>query len=855
MQTPKFWTKVFEWFCGDDFYEELQGDLEERHALIEQDSGKKAADRYYRREVILMMRPSVLKKLRSTKFSNLSLFKMHWTLSIRNLQRNKVFSAVTIFGFAAAISISLFMINLVYSGYMLDQQHYDIDRIYRVSTLVAKEGETNNFASTPFQLKSQTMADIPGFDYLTHVNRTLQTSFEKNDYPIQVNGIYTDKEFFSIFNFPVILGSIRAIFDDNNSVAITDEVASKIFKGQNPIGQITNDGHVVRAVIKSPKNNSHIPFEIIGNIQTLYAANQSWIYNERNYLYGLISTNTNKAQLQRQLTNLAMVVQRAHEETKTITDFRLQSITGMIFKDEVYNEIGSSFGREGLIIFTVLTALLIAMACFNYTNLSMARALQRTKEIGVRKVVGSRPKQIISQFLIETLLISSIGFLVGLGIYEYYSSRIADSLPFAFLATTNFQIIILFTLFALIVGMAAGLFPAIYFSRISPLALFHKNSSNKKLSLNGLRKLLVGLQVTVSMFCLVLLSLIIDQNRSLRNAATGIKSENLLIVSSSPALVPIQINNLKEIAGVEAITMVSSMPVADFPRETKVIINGVKDSVDTRFIEVDESFENVFEPIINQGEFFGANAQKSGYKEIVVSKGLLSKINEKEETALGTIVKGINTNYIIVGVLEKAISANPLIGQNDAFMLVRAENPLSGRMVLKLSGNDHTNTLNEIETSWSQLYPEQIFQSNFLISMIESTYSEMNRAIRVITFIAGCIILISLLGQLGMALYNAQSRIKEIGIRKVMGASMNRIVRIILKSTTYTILFSALIALPMAYLVFVGIVAPELRNPLQVTPWILLKGALVLTILIVGVVISQTWKVVNLNPSSSLRNE
>ena len=128
----------------------------------------------------------------------------------------------------------------------------------------------------------------------------------------------------------------------------------------------------------------------------------------------------------------------------------------MIFKNEVYNEIGSSFGREGLLVFSVLTLLLIAMAGFNYTNLSMARAPQRTKEIGVRKVVGSRPKQIISQFLIETLLISSIGFLVGFAIYQYYSTQLADLIPFAFLPTTNFQIVILFIAFALFMGLMAG---------------------------------------------------------------------------------------------------------------------------------------------------------------------------------------------------------------------------------------------------------------------------------------------------------------------------------------------------------------------------------------------------------------
>lgn len=855
-QPSKFFTKLFKRFCNDAFYEELQGDLEERFYLNLENTGANRAKAAYRKEVIKMIRPSVLKSMKTSKIFRLSLFKIHWTLSIRSLKRNKVFSLVTTLGFAAAISISLFLINLIYSGYSVDQQHESLDRIHRIATRAVDNGETKVFASTPFNLKERVVEEVPGFELITHINRTLSISFERNDYPINLNGIYVDENFFKVFNFSIISGNAFDIFKDVNSIIITQEYAKRLFKGQNPIGQMTNGGQVVRAVIESPKNKSHIQFEAIGNIGALDISLQNWDYKARNYLYGRISENVNRKVLDARLTSLSNSIKKEREQGQVNNDFFLQPITALIFKDGVFNEIGSSVGREGLIIFSSLTILLVAMACFNYTNLSLARALQRTKEVGIRKVAGSTPVQIISQFLIETFLFSSLGFLIGLGVYVYYSGQIANLIPFPFLEISDYQIILVFAGFAIITSLIAGIFPALFFSRISPLSLFNKQSSNGRLSLKGLRKLLVGSQVTVSMFCVILLSLVIDQNKSLRNAPTGIQSDQLLIVNSTPETASILIREFEKIPGVSSGTVVSSTPVVDFPSSLSVIKKGMPDSLSTRFIKADENFDNVFQPKLRLGRFFEPQMGEQAYRDIIVSHALLQKMEISENEALGTVLNGKTLDYRIVGVLQQTISANPLIKQNESFMLISSSPQMDyGRLVLKLEGKNLDNTLNQIQAVWEGVFTRGNFQASFFDTELESTYNIMITGIRIITFIGSCIILISILGQLGMALFNAQSRVKEIGIRKVMGAAISSITRLILKSTTNTIALAAIIATPAAYFAFVNVVAPEVRTPLTVTPWLLLKGVLVLTILILGVVISQTWRVATLNPTKSLRNE
>ena len=324
-----------------------------------------------------------------------------------------------------------------------------------------------------------------------------------------------------MFNFPSVKGNPADIFKDRNSIIITDEAAQKLFGGQNPIGQMTNQGQVIRAVVTSPKNKSHIPFEAIGNIDSFSPELKNGDYKSRNYLYGRIAENTDPETIEARLANIPTRFTNDVDNNQREHSFFLQSINGIMFKDGIFNEIGSSVGREGLIMFVALTLTL----------------------------------------------------------------------------------------------------------------------------------------------------------------------------------------------------------------------------------------------------------------------------------------------------------------------------------------------LNQIQTEWESIFIDGNFQATFLNSQIDSTFENLLNAIRIISFIGGCIILISMLGQLGMALFNAQSRMKEIGIRKVMGAAMGRIIGLILKSTIITIIIAAFISTPVAYLVFKYAVAADVRTPLEITPWLLLKGVLVLTTLVVGVVISQTWKVASANPTQSLRNE
>lgn len=856
--TPKFWTWLFKKLCSNSFYEELQGDLEENFSMNCQSKGSRKAKSIYRKEVIKMIRPSVIEINKSLPSPiRFSLFKIHLILSFRNLKRNKVFSLITTFGFAAAISISLFLINLIYSGFAIDKQHTGVDRIFRIATKAEVQGEKRTYASTPIQLANQVSEKFPDFEVITQINRTLESSFEVNGVDIKLNGLYTDENFFQVFNFKIISGDVQKVFKDISSVAITERAAQRLFYGQNPIGQLTKQGHVVRAVIESPKNKSHIPFDIITNIEAFNPPLQGDIsYTERNYLYGRVLTAADIENVSAKLLSFSASFAKDNPIKDTNYSFFLQSVTGIVFKDGVFNEIGSSVGKEGLIAFSTLTFLLMAMACFNYTNLSIARALQRTKEVGIRKVAGSTRTQIISQFLIETLLFSSIGFVIGLAIYVYYSSSIIDLIPFPFVEVSNLNIIFIFISFGLVAGLSAGLVPAFLFAKISPLALFNKGIQKGVLSFQNLRKFLVGFQLTLSMFSIVFLSLVIDQYSNLKEDALGFDKENLLIVSGTPQTSERLIQSFTKISGVTGASQISVLPGVDFPQHLTVFTKLKTDSITTRFFNVDYRFNTVFKPKLKLGHFFSSPSTSTNRFEVVVSSELLEKLKINEEEALGTIIHDHSADFQIIGVFDQTLLSNPLVKQERDLMVINRtdEFPIN-KIVLRIESPNNDKMFKEIQSTWEDVFPEGTFHSAFVTSQIKSAYSDLLNFIKIISFIGGCIILISLLGQLGIALYSAQSKVKEIGIRKVLGAKLNKILHLILRSTFITITTATLIAVPIAYLLFQNAVASEMRTPLEITLWALAKGVILIASVVLSVVISQTWRVSNMNPAKSLSNE
>lgn len=865
----KFWTGLFKRFCDDDFFEELQGDLEEKFYEHVERHGARKARNLYRAEVIKMIRPSVFKKPKKIqKLMMSSLFRMNLKLAMRNMVRHKVFSAVNIFGLAAALCVSLFMVNMIYTGLNIDHQHTDGDRIYRVINYVSSSNEGKQlYASIPYRAVELLKEDIPDFEAVSHIKTGFNGSFKINGVDVLVKGIKVDSSFFEMFDLQMVSGNPLAIFSDINSVIITDDVADRYFPGEDPIGKQTEEGSVVKAVMVSPKQKSHLQFEIIGPLeqfgvrrtpQNAYEHNLAYYHSD--YAYVKLKESSSIETLDSKLGPFSKKINELTDHDQRDYEFVSQPLRDIVFGEVAYNEPGLMVGSDGLVTFLVMITVMLLLASFNYTNLSIARATQRTKEIGIRKVSGSSNGQIILQILCETLTLSFFSLLIGLSFYKFFSDdfmNLVPSMSKIFDPQLDLKIILIFVTFTFVTGVVAGIFPSFFFAKINPLSLFNHRVKHKKLSFLTMRKVLVTFQLTLSMFCIMFMILLQKQVTLLKTAPKGFETEGRFIVRTDLAKATLLKSAFSGVQGVDAVTLTS-----DIPGEVANGFTSFYDPIDndtTLIVQsfwADETFHEVMSPKLLHGRYFRPDIIDGLHKEVLVNEKWLNLINISLEEAVGTSLKNRSNEYKIVGVLDGMVSNNPLTGTDQPIMIVSGKAQKNQSiLLLKVDMKALPNTMTGLEAAWKTFHPEDRFLPETLEDRLQKPMAEFENVIKVLKFLAFTVIAISLLGQLGIALYNAETRVKEISIRKVLGAQLPSIIRLLIRGTVIPILIASAIAGPIAHLIFTQSMATSFRTPLKPGPWLFIQAILLLSGVILFVVVSQTWRVARLNPTESLRAE
>ncbi|WP_339608945.1 FtsX-like permease family protein [uncultured Roseivirga sp.] len=868
---PKLYTRLFEAFCKPSIYQELQGDLEEEFNFNLKELGEKKAKAIYRKEVLKMLRPSVIRKPKIivTMFST-SLSQIHLKLAFRNLWRNKVFSAINIFGLAAAITVSMFALNILYTGLSVDKQHPHTERLYRVISKIDRTNGVKSLkASASPLLGDKLREDLPEIEVLTQIRPYYSFNEVINGNSVSLNQLSVDESFFEVFHFKTIAGDPKAALKDRSGYIITDELAKRYFPNENPIGKSFGPGAVISAVIESPKGISHLDFDIIKlRIQKPIYANpkdydqfESWDFSSQDYVYLRTFATVSQEQLDNKLGMVAKEVNLLMKEKEYTLNYQSQQINEIMFTDEIYNSIGFNAPKEFLYILISLIAILLLLASFNYTNLSIARAIQRTKEIGIRKVAGSTKAQVIGQILVETTVFSVAATLVGYLLYQFFVPEfvaLMDTGDVLFNPNTTTPLLLVFLGFSIAVGLVAGLFPALYFARISPLSAFRSNIKSKTMSLINIRKGLVVVQLTTSMFCIMVVTAGSDLYSSILNNNWNFEQEGVVNLEVAIKNRQLLKSRFEQISGVVGVSAVSSLPGVGTMGMTILKRPNSTDSAFVNFSVVDSDFNRVFEPRLFAGKNFERLSSDSTLTEVWVNKKLLSNLNIPLDSALGHTLSIQNniSRYQIIGIMEDylfdrldAPEVKPTIVAHEKIDSYRRS------LAIKIESQNMAATLNQLEKATKEVDSEEAFTPIFLNDSIKESYEGLNQLVNGFKFLSIIIIAISLLGQLGIALYNAETKTKEIGIRKVLGARVKSIILMLLRGTLITLVISALIGAPLAYLFLnetfwsMAVVETGFHG------LVLAQGILLLGGLVVFIVIVQTWRVAQANPSESLRSE
>lgn len=796
-------------------------------------------------------------------------------IAIRNLLKYKSFSFINIVGLSFSMSVCLLIITIINDQMSHDSFHENKDRIYRVITDVQEKAGAGGrflYASTAMPVAGALKNDYTGVEEAVRITKSLRGDGKVEEKIIFVKGIFADQSFLEVFNFTLKDGNPTTALKDPYSVILSEKTAHKFFGVSNPLGETIEIGdkgvYTVTGVIKDTPAKSHITFDLIGSASTITILEKENIiqYNKvvgewgnpyATYVYILLEEGVNPEIINNNLLEISD--QHVDASEKHISKFQLQKLSSITPSPVMNNMFSQTLPVEVVLFMGLLALIVMLSACFNYTNLSISRALTRAKEVGIRKVSGARREQVVTQFLSESVLFSMISLAFSILIYQYLLSafnkmHIAREISLNFEA--NLSTYFWFVGFSIVVGVLAGLTPAIFLSAFKPIKVLKNFSGIKLFSRLTLRKSLIVAQFTISLFFIITAIIISKQSGLLINAEYGFTKENIINIKLQDAKAEQYLNEITQRTDVIQASACSHIPVTGQSYGDRLRRNAEDEETRIRYFYTDQNYIENLDLTLIAGSTFPENASMDNEQFIVLNEEAIKalKFDNANESIGETIMIGRSDSSLvqIIGVVK---NYNYEMLMMDIGPMALRYKPRAFQYVnVKVKANDIEATLAGLENEWKKLDQAHAFDYQFFDEQVENTYGFVKDLRGIISITAILAIIIASLGLLGMAIYNAESRVKEIGIRKVMGAEVSTIIIHLSKGFLLLIGLSIIIATPMAYFAN-NLWLQEIANRITVGPGILSTGILILLGLGVITIGSQSVRAAFANPADSLRDE
>jgi putative ABC transport system permease protein len=675
---------------------------------------------------------------------------------------------------------------------------------------------------------------------------------------LAIFGIYAESAFLSTFTFPLVAGDAKTVLDDPKAIILTETTAKRIFGDVDVIGRevMTDNGTLeVRGIMKDFPANTHLSFQAIASYKVISKRNENrsvedaWTDNINSYVYIHADDHFDREKFQQYLDRTSK--EMYSNRFKDSVSFSIQPLSDITPGPEMVNSPGAEWSYQSFAIAGGLALLILLPACFNYTNISIARALKRSREIGLRKTLGGVRRQIFIQFISETIIVTSLSLIGSLVVFvlirnEFQSILVAASALDLSLTLERF---LYFLLFAIFTGFVAGFLPAMHFSRLNPIDAIRNNMSTKFLSGVRLRKVLIVFQFTLCLAFILGLVIFSKQYRYALNYDLGFSDENILDVELKNVDPEVLRNELSKIPAVQNVSMSSGIIGHGVP-STWGRLSGSKDSIEVYEMYVDEQFISNVDIDLVGGKTFD---KMSGKNSVIINEVMMKRLNfAGPSEALGQVFEIDTLSLRIVGVI-KTFHFWQLYAPPGNFFF--RYNPDKFRIAnVKIASNDVQATLEEMESVWKRLAPGQPFTAHFLSDETAGAFDQYKVLLKMFGFMGFIAVSISCLGLLGMVVYTAESRTKEVGIRKVMGATRMSLAVLLSRDFLKLMLIASLFAIPIT-LLFDKALSGMAYYRVDVTPLDMLLGMLTLFALGVGTMASQTWRAASINPAETLKHE
>ncbi len=796
----------------------------------------------------------------------------------RNLLRNKLFSSINIVSLAISMSVGLLLIAFVLDLRSYDRFHQHGERIYRITSVETsnREQQSSKFASASIKSGKLIREKVTGVEEVAILRNDFSGDAKVGDNILPIKGFWAEPSIFSVFTFPMLEGNPETALRDPYSIVLTETAAKKLFGTQSALGQVikldTLD-YQVTGIMKDVPFFSHISFEALVSFTTAEQLNkgdqgfESWTSVGSSYVYLLLPENANKALIQSQLDAIARQENLAEANTKIQLELLplYKIVVGENLRDpSPSGPVNPHMPTVALWILGGLAFVVLLSACFNYTNLSIARAMRRFKEIGLRKAIGAQKSQVRLQFLAEAIMISLAALFLSFFLFLLLRPQLINMAP-ELQRTVKLDLtpamVVAFIIFSVTVGVVAGFLPAIFFSKISAISALGNTSSVKGFKHLTLRRALVLIQYTVTLIFITTTAIGYVQYKNILAFDLGFNTENVLNINMQGNQSDALFKELSEMPEVSTLSRSLIVTAVGNAWGGLVKYGNSRDSALVLTNQVDENYLPLHGyKLLAGGNFIARPSTAQAVSEVIVNEQVLKRFNIANgdpEKAIGEEITFSNFNLhgqklTIVGVMQDFHygKVNNLIGPT-AFM---PWTPDDRTMInAKIQSADMLATLAKIESTWKKIDRVHPFEAKFYDEAIEEAYSEFSAMIKIIGFLAFLAISIASMGLFGMVVFTTETRLKEIGIRKVMGASSGNLVFLLSRGFLTLLSIAALIALPVTYVFFENVVLRRFpyHTPVQIAELLVgLLAVLLIAFLMIG---SQTLKAARSNPVKVLK--
>jgi putative ABC transport system permease protein len=810
------------------------------------------------------------------------MIKNYIQVAMRNLRRHKFFSFINIFGLAISMSVCLGIIMLVADQLTYDRYNTKRDRIYRVITrnLNPDGSSSGNDYSTSPQIVAQAMLeDYTGISKAVRIRRGFGNNWLEldpgRDINIPLSGFFVDEDALDVFEYELELGDPETALKDPYSVVLSNKAAKKLFSTNNPVGEVIKVGKLgeykVTGVLKETNHKSHIVFEGLASYSTIKSleadstfssSDSGWDNFTAGWVYLLLEEGQSPVEIERHLNDYANKQQasKAANKDERKIQFYLQNLSSITPGGFINNPIGPFMPMIFVYFFGGLALIIMITSCFNYTNLSIARALTRAKEIGIRKVNGAFRYQIFAQFISEAVIMAvfalCLALLFLLAVKPFMLNlRFAQALRWDL--EGNIYVYSVFIVFSICIGLLAGFFPAVILSKFQPVKVFKNVGGSIKLfSKMGLRKSLLVIQFTLSLIFILSVLLLYNQLQLFVKADHGFDMANKINVrlnNTSYTALKEQLGSYSTIQSIAAASHIPATGVTYGDNFKKTL--GDKEGTPLDYFVVDEGYlENMNIPLI-AGKNFDALAGEKNKSSIIINEEAVKTLQfSTAHDAIGEFIylESDSSKHEIIGVI-KNYNHQMMMSKVEAMAL--KYNPDQFNIIqIKYTGS-REDAIKNIEAAWAKINASsKLDYRDFeeeVRSFYKTVFSDFVSIIGVIAFMA---IIISCLGLLGMATYATETRLKEISIRKVLGSSNLALVLLLSKSFIFLLIIAIALAVPAAWFInnlWLQLIA--YRTELSIG--VIGCGILVLIILGGLTIGSQTIRAAWANPVDNLKND